>query len=267
MTALRARVRVLVESTWFQGSIIAVILVNAVVLGLEVSPRWMARWGDATSVVGWVTVAIFVVEISLRLFAHGPSFFRGGWNVFDLVVVLIALAPTAGSYSVLRVLRVFRVLRLLSTVRSMRVVVSALITTVPGMASIAALLGIVMYIAAVVSTQLFGGTDPEHFGSLGTSLLSLFQVTTGDDWANVIRPVTDAYPAAWLFFIAFIVVATYIVLNLFIAVAVEALDRESEEDREEIEEAVDESTVKILAAIDDLRRQVSALEARLDGRD
>jgi voltage-gated sodium channel len=160
------------------------------------------------------------------------------------------------------VLRVLRVLRLLSTVRSMRVVVGALVATIPGMASIAALLGMLLYIFAVMSTQLFGDADPEHFGDLGKAALSMFQITTGDDWANVIRPTTEAEPGAWAFFILYIVLATYIVLNLFIAVAVEALDRETEE----VEEAVDESTDAILLAIADLREQVTQLESRLEDR-
>ena len=168
----------------------------------------------------------------------------------------------------LRVLRVLRVLRLLSTVRSMRVVVGALVATIPGMASIAALLGMLLYIFSVMATQLYGDVDPTHFGDLGTATLSMFQITTGDDWANVIRPTTDAEPTAWIFFILYIVLATYIVLNLFIAVAVEALDRETEETNEELaaemEEAMDESTEAILASLDELKGQVAALEARLD---
>lgn len=263
----RAAVRRLVETGAFQWTIIAVILVNSAVIGLEVSPRWMASYGDATTTVGWVTVGVFVVEISLRLYAYGLGFFRGPWNVFDFLVVLISLVPGGGSYAVFRVLRVLRVLRLLSTVRSMRLVVGALVSTVPGMASIGALLAMLLYIGAVMATQLFGDVDPEHFGSLGTSLLSMFQITTGDDWANVVRPATDAYPWAWAFFILFIVMATYIVLNLFIAVAVEALDRETTESREElveeITEELDESSTAILAALADLKAQVAALEARL----
>lgn len=268
VTPAREGVRRLVESTWFQWSIIGVILVNAVIISLETSPRWTARFGDETAAVGWVTVGVFVVEIGLRMYAYGPRFFRGAWNLFDFFVVAIALVPGGGSYSVFRVLRVLRVLRLLSAVRSMRVVVAALVRTVPGMSSIAALLAMLLYISSVVATQLFGATDPEHFGTLTSSLLSMFQITTGDDWANVIRPTTEARPGAWVFFIVYIVLATYIVLNLFIAVAVEALDRESEETADEmvqeVEQAMDESTVTILEAIDELKAQVSALEARLD---
>ena len=271
MREARAAVGRLIDQKWFQWTVIAVILVNAAVLGLETSESWMAEHGDATSAVGWATLAVFVVEIALRLFAEGWRFWRSGWNVFDFFVVAIAFAPGGQASGVLRVLRILRVLRLLSTIRSMRNVVAALIATIPGMTSIAALLVILLYVSAVMSTELFGTTDPEHFGSLGSSLLSLFQVTTGDDWANVVRPTAEVHPWAWAFFVAFVVLSTYIVLNLFIAVAVEALDRENDEDNsemvDEVEHHMDESTAAILAALDDLKQQVSALEARLDARD
>lgn len=257
----------LVATSWFQWTIIGVILLNAVVIGLETGSRSMDRYGDLISTVSWVTIGIFVVEIALRIYAAGWSFFRDPWGVFDFLVVLVALIPSTGPFSVLRVLRVLRVMRLLSTVRSMRAVVGALVATIPGMASIAALLGMLLYISSVMATQLFGDTDPEHFGDLGTAVLSMFQITTGDDWANVIRPTTDAEPAAWAFFIFYIVLATYIVLNLFIAVAVEALDRETDESNEELaeelEEAMDESTAAIMRSLDELKAQVAALEARL----
>lgn len=267
MREARAAVGRLIERRWFQWTVVAVILVNAAVLGLETSESWMAEYGDATTAAGWVTLAVFVVEIGLRLFAEGWRFWRSGWNVFDFLVVAIAFAPSGQAGGVLRVLRILRVLRLLSTIRSMRTVVAALIATIPGMGSIAALLLILLYVSAVMSTELFGGADPEHFGDLGSSLLSLFQVTTGDDWANVVRPAAEAHPWAWLFFVAFVVLSTYIVLNLFIAVAVEALDRETEDDNAEmvgeVEHHMDESTTAILAAIEDLKGQVRALEERL----
>ena len=263
---LRPRVRTLVDSSRFQWFIIGVIVVNAVVLGLETSPQLVdhAAWLPA---VGWATVGVFVVEIALRIYAHGGSFFRDGWSLFDLFVVVIALIPASGTLGVLRVLRVLRALRLLSAVRSMRRVVAALAATIPGMISIGALLVMLVYIAGVMSTHMFGGTDPEHFGDLPTSLLSLFQVMTGDDWANVIRPVTDAHPLSWLFFIAYILVSTYIVLNLFIAVAVEALEMQKAEDVREIVDEVEESEGLVLEAVESLRAEVAALREELARRD
>jgi voltage-gated sodium channel len=165
------------------------------------------------------------------------------------------------------VLRVLRVLRLLSAVRSMRRVVAALAATIPGMVSIGALLVMLIYVAGVMSTQMFASTSPERFGDLPTSLLSMFQVMTGDDWAKVIEPVTDQHPAAWSFFILYILVSTYIVLNLFIAVAVEALEKQHEESEEEIVHEVEKSESDVLAAIETLRSEVSALRTEISEGD
>jgi voltage-gated sodium channel len=258
----RARVLALVESSRFQWAIIAVIVVNAVVLGLETSPQLLRR-EDWLAPLGWATVVVFVVEIGLRVYAHRGAFFRDGWSLFDLFVVLVALIPASGAFGVLRVLRV---LRLLSAVRSMRRVVSALAATIPGMVSIGALLVMLVYVAGVMSTQMFGRVDPEHFGNLPRSLLSLFQVMTGDDWANIVRPATDAYPAAWVFFIGYILVSTYIVLNLFIAVAVEALEMQKEDDKREIVDEVEESERIVVDAVAELRAEVAALRADLARR-
>ncbi|MEV7397226.1 ion transporter [Aeromicrobium sp. NPDC092404] len=262
----RLRVRAFVDSTPFQWFIIGVILVNAAILGLETSPRLMAESNGWLTALGWLTVGIFVVELGLRIYAYGRSFFRDGWSLFDLFVVVIALIPTSAGFGILRVLRVLRVLRLLSAVRSMRRVVAALVATIPGMASIGALLVMLVYVSGVMATQVFGTTDPDHFGDLPTSLLSLFQVMTGDDWAAVVRPVTDEHPWAWGFFILYILASTYIVLNLFIAVAVEALERQSDDDTREIVDEIEEGDTEILGALAELKDEVAALRAELANR-
>jgi voltage-gated sodium channel len=155
------------------------------------------------------------------------------------------------------------VLRLLSAVRSMRRVVAALAATIPGMVSIGALLVMLIYVAGVMSTQMFSSTDPENFGDLPTSLLSMFQVMTGDDWAKVIEPTTDEHPAAWGFFIAYILISTYIVLNLFIAVAVEALEKQHEQDDQEVIDDVEQSETHVIAAIESLRSEVAELRTEI----
>ncbi|WP_107766175.1 ion transporter [Nocardioides terrigena] len=262
----RRRVQHLVERREFQAFIILVIVVNAALIGVEATPALATNHAEVLRWATFGTVMIFVVEVSLRLYAYGPQFFRSPWNLFDLAVVLISAVPGGSGYSLLRIFRVFRVLRLLSTVRSMRRVVGALVATIPGMASIGALLGIVMYISAVLSTELFGEADPEHFGSLGPSFRSIFQITTGDDWANVVAGVASDNPWAWAFFAAYLIVATYIVLNLFVAVAVEALDRQSDdsidgvvETVDEVETAVDESTRTVLAELAHIRTRLDEL--------
>ncbi|MGQ0778165.1 MAG: ion transporter, partial [Pseudonocardiales bacterium] len=152
----RDRLRNLVDGDRFQRFIVAVIVLNGITLGLETSDRMVAEFGGLLHAVDSIALAIFVVELVLRLTAHGWRFFRDPWSVLDFVIVAVALIPASGAFSVLRALRILRVLRLVALVPSMRGVVSALLTAVPGMASIAALLGLLIYVAAVMATQLFG---------------------------------------------------------------------------------------------------------------
>lgn len=271
MSPMRQRVLRLVEDKRFQSAIIVLIVINAAILGLETSPGIMAEWGHLLRPLNTATIVVFVIEIVLRIFAHRGAFFKDGWSLFDFFVVAVALIPASGSSEVLRVLRILRVLRLLSTVKSMRRVVSALIATLPGMASIGALLLMMMYISSVMATQLFQDIAPDAFGSLPQSALTMFQIMTGDNWTVVVPTVTNEMPWAWLFFIAYILLTTYIVLNLFIAVAVEALERQRDDDVEvveqEIDAALDEQTfdnAQIMVAIEHLQSEIERLHARLD---
>jgi voltage-gated sodium channel len=224
---VRERVRAVVDAPLFQQVITGVILVNAVTLGCETSPALVAQYGTTLHAIDRVVLVIFVIELAARIYAHGRRFFRDPWNWFDTVIVAIALLPTTGTFSVLRALRILRALRLISIVPSMRRVVSALLGALPGMASIATLLLLVLYVSAVMATKLFSGVSPEYFGDLGDSLFTLFQVMTGEAWSEVARTVMSAQPLAWIFFVIYIVVTTFTVLNLFIAVAVSAMEAQT----------------------------------------
>jgi len=218
-----ARLRELVEAPWFNHFIIALIVLNAITLGLETSPGVMARYGELLHWLDRIALAIFVVELLLRAIAYRWQFFRDPWRLFDLVVVGIALLPASGAFSVLRALRVLRVLRLVSIVPSMRRVVNALLGALPGMGSIAALLVIVLYVAAVMATKLFGTMSPVYFGDMGKTAFTLFQVMTMEGWADIARELMLQAPWAWAFFVVYILVSTFTVLNLFIAVVVNAM--------------------------------------------
>ncbi|MFN3943525.1 MAG: ion transporter [Allosphingosinicella sp.] len=221
---LRARVQRLVESARFQNFIIAVILVNAVVIGFETSPAAMARAGAFLMLLDRIALGIFVVEIGLKLFAYGWRFFRGGWNWFDFIIVAIALMPAGGGLAVLRALRILRAMRLISVVPSMRKVVEGLLRAIPAMGSVVLLLALVFYVSSVIATKLFGPAFPEWFGSIGASLYSLFQIMTLESWSmGIVRPVMEVEPNAWLFFVPFILVTSFMVLNLFIAIIVTAM--------------------------------------------
>lgn len=218
-----------IEAFWalkrVQNIVITLILMNAALLGMETSPRIMASWGKLITTLDHAILTVFVIEIASLLFARGWRFFKDPWSVFDFVVVGIALIPASGPFAVLRSLRVLRVLRLISKIPSIRKVVGALLGALPGMASVFGLVMILFYVNAVIATKLFGQDFPELFGNLGLTFFTLFQVMTLEAWAGgVARPIMEVYPYAWIFFILFILTATFTVLNLFVAVIVNSLN-------------------------------------------
>lgn len=220
---LRARIARWVLSPGFQKAVTALILLNAVTLGLETWESLMAEHGALLHAVDEALLWIFTAELALRLYAFRTRFLRDPWGIFDLVVIGIAWMPAAGPLSVLRALRVLRVLRLVSVMPSLRVVVEAMLAALPGMGSIVLLMTLIFYVFAVMATKLYGGVMPEQFGTLGASFFTLFQLMTLDDWANIVKPAMEHQPLAWLFFMPFILVATFVVLNLFIGVIVESI--------------------------------------------
>lgn len=223
----RSRLAAAVERPPAQTFIMVLILINAVTLGLETNAGVMQRWGDILHVVDRAILTVFVVELALRLVAHGLRFFRDPWSIFDFLVVGIALVPAAGPFSVLRALRVLRVLRLITMLPNMRRVVAGLLSAIPGLASVFGIIAIIFYVAAVIATKLFGATFPDWFGTIGLSAYTLFQVMTLESWSmGIVRPVMEVFPYAWLFFILFILISTFTMLNLFIAVIVNAIQAE-----------------------------------------
>lgn len=208
----------------FQRTILSLIVINAVILGLETSSSVMQTAGRWILLIDQIILAVFVAELSLRFFVHRLAFWRDPWSVFDFAVVAIALVPATGPLAVLRALRVLRVLRMLTIVPSMRRVVGALLSAIPGLSSIALVLLLVFYVFGVIATHLFGALFPEWFGHLGRSLYTLFQVMTLESWSmGIARPVMAQVPWAWAFFIIFILFATFTMLNLFIAIIVNAM--------------------------------------------
>ena len=233
---MRERIGAFVEAPRIQRFITALIVLNAISLGLETSPEVRARIGDILVVIDWVVLTIFVVEIVMKLFAKRLDFFKSGWNVFDFIVVSIALVPAAGPLYILRALRILRVLRLISMVPQMRRVVQALVTAIPGLLSIVALISLIFYISAVLATNLFGPVFQEWFGTIGASMYSLFQIMTLESWSmGIVRPVMKVYPYAWIFFVPFIMVTSFAVINLFIGVIVDAMQTVQEELVEEVD--------------------------------
>ena len=258
---LRGAVRRRMESPRVQYFITLLIVINAIILGLETVPLAMERYGAFLLAVDHIILGVFVIEILLRIYAHRLAFFRDPWSLFDFTVVAIALVPASGPLAVLRALRILRVLRLLTLVPSMRRVVGALLGSIPGLSSIALVLLLIYYVFAVIATKLFGEHFPQWFGSIGESLYSLFQIMTLESWSmGIVRPVMVEHPYAWIFFIIFILIATFTMLNLFIAIIVNAMQTFTEEENRERKEALVETRDHIEA---DLHSELAALRREI----
>lgn len=251
--------------------IMAVIVANAVVLGLETSKTVMASYGRLLETLDHIMLGIFVVELTARIIVHRRAFFRDPWSVFDFIVVAVALVPATETFSVLRALRILRVLRLITAVPSLRRVVAGLIAALPGMGSVVALLTLLYYVFSVMATKLFGDAFPEWFGTIGASAYSLFQIMTLESWSmGIVRPVMEKFPYAWAFFVPYIIVTTFAVLNLFIGIvvnamqtahaAIEAAERDAERAIIQEEAAPILTEVKTMRGeMADMRQQLSAL--------
>ncbi len=249
------KIRTMIESAVFQNVIMAVIVVNAVVIGLETSAAAMTSFGPILIMLDRLAISIFVVEILLKLVVYRLQFFRSGWNIFDFVIVSVALLPLGGNLAILRALRIIRAFRLISAMPKMRQVVQGLLSAIPSMGSVILLLSLIFYVASVMATKLFGGAFPQWFGSVGSSLYSLFQIMTLESWSmGIVRPIMEVYPWAWAFFVPFVLVTSFVVLNLFIAIIVNAMHEEADEEQSAQRDI-------ILDEIRGLRQEVAAMRA------
>jgi voltage-gated sodium channel len=251
-----------VESQRFERAIIILIIINAITLGMETSPALMDAIGPVLLTIDRLILAVFVVELIIKFAVYRLDFFKSPWRIFDLIIVSIALIPAAGPFSVLRALRILRVLRLISAVPSMRRVVGGLLTALPGLGSIVLLLMLVFYVFSVMATKLFGGEFPQWFGSIAASASSLFQIMTLESWSmGIVRPVMDAFPWAWAFFIPFIAATTFTVLNLFIGVVVSAMQAEHDAQAADERSSLHDEQTLILEEVRALRAEVRAMRA------
>lgn len=269
LTGSRAQVARFIESDRTVSFIIVLILINAVTLGLETNAGLMERYGSFLVWLDTTILVVFTLELLLKLYAYRLDFFRSGWNLFDLVIVVIAWVPASGPFAVLRALRVLRVLRLLSVVPQMRRVISAIGHSIPGMLSVIGVLSILFYVSAVLTTKLFGQhPDPQlhaWFGSIGSSAYTLFQVMTLESWSmGIVRPVMVHYPWAWIFFVPFIIITSFAVLNLFIGIIVDAMQMVQQENRaDETAEAESETVLPPSDSVD-IQRQLEQIRRSLD---
>jgi voltage-gated sodium channel len=270
-SGIRQRIGSWIENPRVQQAIVFLIVVNAITLGLETSPAVMERIGSVLLAIDHFILGVFVVEITAKLYAYGWRFFRDPWNVFDFVIVSIALVPASGPLSVLRALRILRVLRLISMMPRLRFVVESLLHAIPGIASIAGLMVLLFYVFSVMATGLFGADHPAWFGTVGKSMYTLFQIMTLESWSmGIVRPVMETHPHAWLFFIPFILIATFTILNLFIAIIVDTMqnmhDSTHRHEQAAIEEAVHDEGSNLGQQMQAIREELRELKHLLRER-
>jgi len=252
----------IVEHPKFKAAVVALIIFNGILLGLETVRSLPANVHSAIVLINYLILVCFVVELILRLASYRLNFFREPWNVFDFVIILASLIVPAGPFQVVRSLRILRVVRLVSSVPSLRRVVEGLLGALPGIGSVLFLLLLVLYIAGVMATVLFRDILPEEFGHLGLSLFSLFQIMTLEGWAEIANDAMEQYSWAWMFFIGYILIATFLVLNLVIGVVVGSIQSRIEVEIAEENEG-DAALKQELVA---LRKEISALRESLESK-
>ena len=258
--------RRIVEDRRFEPAMIALIIFNGVLIGLETSHEIVAQYEDWLHLGNHVILAIFIIEAALKLAAVAPRlslYFGNGWNLFDFSVIIASLVPATEEFAlVARLVRVLRVLRLISTVPQLRLIVATLVRSIPSMGHVIMLMSIIFYIYAVTGFHLFHKHDAEHWGSLGAALLTLFQMVTLEGWVDVMDTAMEALPWAWIFFVTFIMIGTFIVLNLFIAIVINNLDASKAAELEELREPVTHE--EVLRELERTRNALTDLQHRLE---
>lgn len=256
-----------VEKNSAQNFIITLIILNSITIGMETSSAIMNSFGNVLSLIDKIILTIFVIEILLKLYAYGFGFFRSGWNVFDFTIVAIALLPASGALAVLRSLRIFRSLRLIKNLPRLRFIVESLLLSLPSIGWIFALLTLVFYVFSVIGTKLFSSAFPEWFGTLWASMFSLFQIMTLEGWAEIARSVMRKYPMSNIYFISFILIASYTTLNIFIAIVVNTMaeiqQKISAQESEKIGGLIQDENEELRNDIRNLKEQIIKLEEKL----
>ena len=261
--------RRIASSRWFQNGALAVIVANAVLIGLETYPALWDRYGGAFNVLNLAVQAIFVVEIAVRLLAFGPRvhrFFLDGWNVFDFTIVALSLLPAAGPLAtVARLARLLRALRVVSALPELRLIVATMLRSIPSLANVVVLLGLILYVYAIVGVHLFAGVDPGNWGSLPRAGLTLFEILTLEGWVDLMNTSLAASGLAWIYYVSFVVLAVFVVVNLFIAIVINNLEAAKRDERGPAESQTAALAARLAGIRDQLETIESALRAAHDG--
>jgi len=262
------KIKFLVQSDYFQNFIMALIILNGITMGLETSKSFMFEYAGFIEIFDLFVISIFSIEILLRIYVHRLSFFKDPWSIFDFLIVAISLVPANAGFEIFRILRVLRLFRLITIVPQMRKIVSALISVIPGMMSIAALMSLFFYIFSIMATKLYGESFPEWFGTLGASFYTLFQIMTLESWSmGIVRPIMEVHPLAWTFFVPFIFVVTFVMINLIVAIVVDAMAEINKSEETMIIEQVHSSEVHTNDELIALKQEIKELKEYLRSKD
>ena len=256
-----------VDAPWFNWGVMGIIVLNAIVLGLETSPWLMALAGAWLEGANQFFLGLFILEACVKITAVWPKpsrYFKDGWNAFDFLVIVVCLLPSTGELATLaRLVRLLRVLRLVSALPELRLIVATLVRSIPSMFNVLCLMSIIFYIYALAGYHLFHDIDPTHWRSLGISALTLFRVVTLEDWTDVMYAAMNHYWWAWAYFVSFVVLGTFVVVNLFIAVVLNNLDEAKSERLRQL--TAPPSREDLLRELRATRDSLARLEERLHG--
>ena len=263
---MKAFAQRMVEARWFEPAMIGLILFNGVLIGLETSKEFVASYDGWLHLGNDIILAIFIVEAALKITAVAPRFslyFGNGWNLFDFTIIVLSLLPATEEFAlVARLIRVLRVLRLVSALPQLRLIVATLVRSIPGMGHVLILMSIIFYIYAVTGYHLFHEHDPEHWGTLGASLLTLFGIVTLEGWVQVMETALELHAWAWVYFVSFVLIGTFVMLNLFIAVVINNLEASKAAELEELREPVTHD--EVLRELKLTRDALDQLQGRLE---
>lgn len=258
------KIKIVIESVYFQNFIIGLIILNGITMGLETSQSMSLEYGSILALFDIFVITVFTIEILLRIFVHRVAFFKDSWSIFDFIIVAISLVPAGAGFEILRVLRVLRLFRLITVVPQMRKIVAALLGVIPGMLSIAGLMALFFYVFSIMAVQFYGEEFPQWFGSLGESFYTLFQIMTLESWSmGIVRPVMETYPNAWAFFIPFVFIATFVMINLIVAIVVDAMAAINKEEEERIMEQARVNEAQLEKELGYLRDEIRDLKKLL----
>lgn len=190
--------------------------------------------------------------------AYRLSFLRDPWNVFDFIVVAVSFVPDCGIFSSIRLFRVLRIFKLISGVRHMRIILGAIVKSVKGIFWTGSLLVLIYYVYGILGTHLFGSVFGDWFGSLGKSVYSLFQIMTLESWSmGIARPVIAVYPYAWIYFVSYILLSSFVVMNVVVGIVLTSISECCQtEGRETKKNSLKEELLK-------LKEQIAAVEAAI----